>query len=191
MKTNKFHQICPRRLPSAPIDACPLGMEYVTQGNTDNSRDFGCQWGVASASHGYCFWTLIRSRSDEDGRMEPFSDTEICNLLGITQAVLDKTFSSAVSKLKAIKNTPDMQEFRELVLEVADRAPTDNTMYMPDNFRVKIPTVSEEDKAQEELPDDLLPPEKPRRKNRSMPLHRDGKKVDLYGITSKKKLRKK
>jgi hypothetical protein len=76
-----------------------------------------------------------------------------------------------------------------MVMDIANRAPTDNTMYMPDNFRVNLPLITDDRQDKEDLPEDLLPPEKTkRRKNRSMPTHRDGKKTDLYGIYSRKKL---
>jgi len=186
---NNFCRRCPRKLELPPTESCQLGLEFVTaQQESSRRRDVeerGCPWGIASAAHSNCFWRWVHSRSDEDGRMEPMSDQEICNLLGISSSALEKTMASALVKLRAAKDTESVQEFREAVLAAAAAAPIDNTTYMPDNFRMPLPT--NEEPAEEEIPNDLLPKEK-RRRNRSMPIHKDGKKTDIFGIYSRKTL---
>lgn len=184
---NKFCVLCPRQLRKPTTEPCSLGLQFV-ESLLDKKRDedTGCPWGIASAEHGYCFWTYIRAQSDDDGRMDPVPDSEICALLGITQAALEKTLASGIAKLKAAKDSMEMQEFRQAVIDRVATIPDDNTVYMPDNFRVPTPEP-EEDENPEGLPAELLEKPKRRRMN-SMPLHRDGRKTDIFGITSRKKM---
>lgn len=177
---SKFCQTCPRRLNQPPTTPCPLAMEYLAakQVTPGKEPEHGCPWAISSATHGHCFW----SYADQiDGERIP--DAEICALLGINQSTLEKTLASALDKLKAAKDEPEMQEWREAVLEAISRRSQDNTVYMPSSF--KIESGLDEDPAQEELPLDLLPKAPPRR-SRAQPIHRDGKKTDLFGLYSRR-----
>lgn len=192
-KVNSFCQRCPRKLNIPPTEPCPLGLEYIAAAQDDgrkrrDTEEVGCPWGIASAEHGYCFWRYLHDRSDEDGRMEPVPDKEICALLCITQSTLERTLASALAKAKANKDKPEWQAFRESVLDRANLDQGDNTVYLPDNF--KVDATLPEDEAGEDLPEDLMPPEKKRRNN-GLPLHRSGKRTDLFGLYSRKTLEKK
>lgn len=172
--------------PDAP---CPLGLEYANSFSLESRRrkdldEVGCPWGITSATHNYCFWKYIHDNSDEDGRMEPIADLEICALLGITKNTLENTYSSAIKKLKALKDTSELQDFREYLVSQIDSDNMDDTVYLPDSFKVEL---SPGDANDEELPKDLLPKDTPRRRNNSQPLHRSGKRTDLYGLYSKRK----
>jgi hypothetical protein len=178
-------------LNTPPNEPCHLGLEFITAAQDDGRRrrdteEIGCPWGIASAEYGYCFWRYLHERSDADGRMEPVPDKEICALLGITQSTLERTLASALAKAKANKDRPEWQDFREGVLDRANLDQGDNTVYLPDNFKVEQPA----EEVAEELPADLLPPEKKRRNN-GLPMHRSGKRTDLFGIYSRKTLEKK
>jgi len=191
-KPSNFCQKCPRRLSRPPGTPCALGLEHASSFSTEGKRkrdleDVGCPWGITSAAHNYCFWKYVDDNSDEDGRMEPIPDNEICALLGITKTTLENTLASALKKLKALKDTQTLQDFREYLISRIDMDTMDDTVYLPDSFRVDAVAGAND----EELPVDLLPPEKPRRRNNSMPLHRSGKRVDLYGLYSKKGVDKK
>jgi hypothetical protein len=191
-KPNNFCQKCPRKLNRPPNEACPLGLEHASSFATEGKRkrdleEVGCPWGITSAAHNYCFWNYVHSVSDEDGRMEPLPDAEICALLGITKATLENTLASALKKLKAVKDTPELQDFREYLIGRINVDTMDDTVYLPDSFKVEAPLES----VDEELPEDLLVQEKPKRRNNSMPLHRSGKRTDLYGLYSKKGVDKK
>lgn len=175
---NNFCKQCPRGLARPPTEICPMGREHAMSAQ----EGVGCPWGIASATHGYCFWTYIAANSDPDGRMDPVPDQEICAILGISRSALDKTSASAIAKLRAAKNSDDLKEFRQSVIDRASGMPDDNTIYMPDNFRIPLDDKREE----EELPEELKEIKK-RRKDRSMPIHRDGKKIDLYGLGRRKK----
>lgn len=189
---NSFCQRCPRKLHTPPNEPCPLGLEYVTAAQDEtrkrrDTEDAGCPWGIASAEHGYCFWRYLHERSDADGRMEPIPDKEICALLCITQGTLERTLASALAKAKLNRDKPEWQAFRQAVLDRAALDAGDNTVYLPDNF--KMVESSDEDEG-EELPEDLLGDTK--RKIRSgLPMHRSGKRTDLFGLYSRKSLDKK
>ena len=184
-KVSKFCERCPRRLNNTPDSPCTLGMEYAeSQAEDRRKRDVderGCLWGISSAAHNYCFWKYAETLD------EPVPDEEISALLGLTKSGIDKTLSSAIEKLKKIKDTEELLELKEVILDVISRQEADNTVYMPDDFAIPIPSFSAEHQPNEELPDDLLDKIKTsRRKNKSLPTHRDGKKTDLFGLYSKK-----
>ncbi|MEM4379103.1 MAG: hypothetical protein QXL01_00250 [Thermoplasmatales archaeon] len=139
----------------------------------------GCPWYINSAEHNYCFWKFIK---DVD---ESISDKDICDLLLIDQQTLEATLNSAIAKLKDLKDTPELQEFREILLDKINSMDSDNTVYLPDEFLFIASEAPEEERDPEA---DLFQDEKKKkRKGFGMPMHRDGKKVDLYGIYSKKK----
>jgi len=184
-----FCDKCPRKLRNAPTEPCPQGMEHATQpidndrrrGAATTTEERGCPWGINSAAHGYCFWKYAETLQGS-----PATDKEICDLLGISQGVYERILASALAKAKANKDNPDWQGFREAVLEKAATSVTDNTMYIPSNFQNDLPLFPEtklED--EEELPEDMIGKEK-KRKYRGQPIHRSGKRTDLYGITSQK-----
>lgn len=132
----------------------------------------GCSYYVNSAEHGYCYWNLV---SSPDGKIDPFTDKEICDLLMLTPSQIDKIANSGMTKLRSIKDTPEMQEFRELIIEKIN-ADADNTVYLPDEFN-SVVAAQNNAEAQEEGLEDIINSGKKKRE-----------KVQLYGLYSQKTL---
>jgi hypothetical protein len=144
--------------------------------------EVGCPWYINSAEHNFCFWKFA---NDLDGSVT--SDREICQLLGISQPQLNEIFNSAIDRLRHPKNEEAMQHFVDAVTDRIATQSDDNTVYLPESFRVAI--ERQEEKAAE--PEEEI---KPVKRGFGMPLHRDGSKVDLFGLYSQKtrdKIRKK
>ena len=189
-KLKKFKEVCPRQLSDLPCESCPIALERINAIKADGSdkkkRDsepqVGCPWFVASSEHHFCFWVYNQFL---DG--DPASDREICDQLLISKPVLEKTFESAIEKLQEIKESPEMRDLVESVADMAEQSNVDFTSYMPSEFReamdrTSVPAVEDSDKPKEQ---------KSKIKTRikhptGLPLHRDGRKVDLFGLYSRK-----
>jgi hypothetical protein len=141
----------------------------------------GCPWGINSSEHSYCFWNLSKELKGN-----PLTDREICNLLNITNAQLQETVKSALAKLKTLAGTEVMDDLISAVGENATMEASDNSIYLPDHFRSKGDVSDLLEQNQEEPKE----PKKKIRKGFGMPTHRDGKKVDIWGIYSRKTLEK-
>lgn len=148
----------------------------------------GCDWYINSAEHGYCFWNYAK---DLD---EPVPDKEICQLLCITQIQLRETFNSAIQKLRDNKDSPIIKEFIETVLDFStNRKYDDDHLVDEGKFTLgQLPTgATGEPKTDEEIIDEIeclkkgkVKKTRGRKSLHGMPLHKDGKKVDLYGLYS-------
>lgn len=188
-KLSKFQEVCPRQLKSTPCEACPLALERINAIKSETASErkkkdmeepsVGCPWFVSSADHNYCFWSYSESLYND-----PSSDREICDTLLIPKPTLDKEFKSAISKLEAIRDSEAIQEFKESVMDAAISEEIDYTAYMPDEFRAAIGRSSLPDEETEDAPAQKKAG-RPKRHPTGLPLHRDGKKVDLWGISSK------
>jgi len=132
----------------------------------------GCPWYSTSAEHNYCFWNQVTT-ADPHGRIDPMDDKEIADSLGLTQAQVDRTFASGIAKLKSQRNTPEFQEMKEQLADLASRA-VDNSVYLPDNF-IQAADGPEGglDAVEVEENEPVRPPKR---------------KVQLYGLYSQKKL---
>ena len=160
----------------------------------------GCDWYVNSAEHGYCFWLLA-----EDLYGSPCPDKEICQLLGITPAQLKETYKSLVDKLCDKRRPKEIDEWIIAIREFVQSQDTEIDGNIPGRIKSDLTPDSEvaaligegKQSAGEETNLDLLIEEidaKSKRKIRKgfgLPLHRDGKKVDLYGLSSKNKYKAK
>lgn len=151
----------------------------------------GCDWYVMSAEHGYCFWEYARTID------EPVPDKEICRLLGISQNQLRDTYNSAIKKLKESREDPVVKEFVETVVEFI-KSQKNDASYMHDDYKHiidSIPTAGESDnpeprkESEEDIIEEIdslkngkVKKTRGRKKKTGMPLHRDGKKVDLFGL---------
>jgi len=148
--------------------------------------DIGCPWYIKSAEHNYCFWNLAKELNGS-----PFTDKEICQLLGLSAPQLREIYQSGIKKLIDIKDSPVIQELVDIVAEVAE-SKNENPDTLPEGFRSVVKTAEERIAAKENGVDgrtevDEMIDGEPNRKIRrgfGMPLHRDGKKVDLYGLYS-------
>jgi len=183
---NRFKENCPRQLDSLPCESCPLALERINAIKADgtkkkrkeNEPKNGCDWFIASAEYNYCFWLYNKFLESE-----PATDREICDMLMIDKQTLESTFNSAIDKLKSIKDSQLIKDLIESVAVIAEQSGLDYTTYMPSEFKEAIRTIEESDNQD-------LPPEKPKTKIKhptGLPLHRDGKKVDLFGLYSRKK----
>lgn len=172
-----------------PSEPCPRALERIHAQQADTGRVKadpdtlpGCPWAINSAEHSYCFWNLAATLD------ESIPDREICNLLGISQQMLDKTLQSAILKLQDLRGSEAMNGFVEAVMEIAAQQNPDNTVYLPDSYatppEVLQPGGDEED---EDAKLAVEVAKKPR-KNLGLPVHRDGQKTDIYGLYSRKKL---
>jgi len=182
---NRFRKVCPRHLECLPNEPCPLALEQINaikaEGTDKRKRDAdplpGCPWYIASAEHNNCFWSLSRCL---EGDTVP--DREICDMLLINKYSLERTTDSLIEKLKALKDTEMMQDFKDSVLDMIDSQSVDYTNYMPNEFRDSIAKAAEPES-------DDKPKVKLRKHPTGLPLHRDGTKVDLYGLTSRRKMK--
>lgn len=173
---------------------CTYALERVHAIQADPKGDVdshpGSDWYIMSKEHGYCFWNYVK---DMDG---PVPDKEICRLLGITQTVLKETYASAIEKLRANKDHPDVKAFYETVMELSAMR-KDDTDYLNDEVSIQGIKANLVENSQDK--DDELaiiesvegfkedPNKKKRgRKPRGQPLHRDGRKTDIYFARPKK-----
>lgn len=166
-------------------EPCPLALEriYAIQGSKkkiDVDIDVGCPWFVNSSEYNYSFWEYAKTLD------EPIPDKDICNLLLIDQNTLESTYTSAINKLKQIKDSPELQEFKDVLISKINSQMQDNTIYLPEEFAIVISSSNQEEKHQYDSPL-LKEKNKKIRKGFGMPIHRDGKKIDLYGLYTKKK----
>lgn len=175
----RFQQVCPRRLEGLPDSPCPLALERIhaiTSQKDKKAKDVdnlpGCPWYCTSAESNFCFFSQV------DTDTGPYSDEDIAAHLSLTTAQVAKTYESGISKWRANKDSPDMQDLKETLIELTSRG-GDNTVYLPDNFLVKNPTFGqapeEDPHADADVPPDASP-KKPRKRNH------------LYGLYSQQTL---
>lgn len=174
---SRFNQVCPRRLNSLPDSPCPLALERINaiQNQKDKrGKDIdtlrGCSWYCTSSDANYCFFSQI---NEDPG---PYSDEDIAAQLSMTTAQVAKNFELGTAKLRSQKDTEEMQELKESLLDVASRE-SDNTVYLPDNF-IMDRTALQETPATEE--DETLEVEETKKK----------KRTQLYGLYSQQTLKR-
>lgn len=184
-RTSKFYDVCPRQLDCLPCEACPLALDRINaikaesaaerKQNHDAEPNVGCPWFIASSDHNYCFWSYNESLGND-----PASDREISDLLLMSKATLTQEYTDAISKLTLIKDSQLIQDLRDTVMDHANNSgDVDYTTYMPNEFRSAIAKV-ETDGADQEPKQKV----KLRKHPTGLPLHRDKRKVDLYGLYS-------
>ena len=148
-----------------------------------------CPWAINSIDHKYCFWLLVQ---DMDA---PLTDKEICQLEGITQKQLNETFASALRKLKRKILDPVMVEWKEMLLEYIQSTDSDINRgeFISEGYeQIESIGVTEDEEDlkhddEDKILDDIQKLKSGRKVNLfGMPLHRYGKKVDLYGLGSSK-----
>lgn len=146
-----------------------------------------CSWAINSIDHKYCFWVLAK---DLD---HPLTDKEICQLEGISQKQLNDTFSSALKKLRRKCSNEEMVEWKEMLLEFIKSQEGDinrgelivDGYDKIDNISHQLNTEDYEKDNENKILDDIEKLKNGRKVNYfGMPLHRDGKKVDLFGLGS-------
>lgn len=138
----------------------------------------GCKWAINSAEHNYCFWEYAK---DLDA---PIPIKTIAALLGMTVQGVKAELESALEKLRSIKDSPLITDLVALVGELGKNDPAVPGVPTQElqEYLEKIRQYHENNPNED--PEEFKP-KKPGRKH-SMPIHRDGKKVDLYGIYTDK-----
>ena len=180
-----FLMECPRGLDQPPCEACPLALESINRikglGKKDHDNEnLPCDWFILNQEFHHCFWVYYKMLDDD-----PSTDKEICDMLMINKATLEKDFKSAIQKLIANKDREDVKIFIEMIIEKTSEKGIDYGIYMPSQFRDSIKKiVSEKHEETEEEKEGKI---KKKKHPTGLPLHRDGKKVDIYSLGSKKK----
>lgn len=189
---SRFCEVCPLKLTSEPGEPCPRALERVHAIQAEGGKSKvdpdslpGCPWAINSAEHSYCFWNLYK-----DLDYNPIPDKEICNLLGINQQTLEKTFESLVGKLQELRGTKIMDDLVEAIMERLASQDPDYTIYLPDSYAKAEPdeTIPPEPEEDEDAKLAEEATKKKPRKHLGMPVHRSGSKSDLFGLYSKKAL---
>lgn len=157
----------------------------IQSGNTEKRKREteslpGCRWFVADAEHNYCFWHKI------NGDIDASTDKEICDTLLLSSAQVEKALANGLSKLRENKNSEDIQAFKEAAQEVAEKN-NSPTLFLPNAVQNSINKISTVPEGEE---DRYAKKFRKRKKSAGMSVHRDGKKVQLYGLYSKPKLDK-
>lgn len=149
------------------------------RGRVTVDPEVGCDWYINSAEHDFCFWGYVTTVD------RPVPDKEICQLLNITQVQLRETYSSAIKKLQAMKDDQSVQDFMELVLSKVDNEEDASNFLISES--VFATPKEDTDETEEEMKSILQKKKKGRKIRNGMPVHRDGKKMDLFGLYSRKK----
>ena len=181
----KHKNKCCGSCPSRDGQPSPLAIERIHALQTNKKvADLdtlpGCQWAINSAEHQYCFWDMTATIS------VPVDDNEIRQLLCLSKQQLKEIEKSALSKLQAKKDSPLMVEFQGILRDKI-AANSEGNGYTVEH------TINEEvveEKDENEIVDEILS-KRSGINYAGQPLHRDGKKVDLYGLYTKKDKAKK
>lgn len=185
-------QNCPNRVKSGvacgdAIASAEISQAYMAEhGKGAPEEMLPCPWVIHSAEHNFCFWEY-----NKELHGNPVSDKDICKLLGITQEQLNEAFSSAIQKLQDDKDSDEILDLLESVESLSHSNQDDDTIYLPDTFREKIEDIAKKNEKAEVGPDgESKKVEKRGRKpgiGTGMPIHRSGKKTDLFGLSKKPK----
>jgi hypothetical protein len=138
----------------------------------------GCSYAIDSVEHNYCFWVYAESLN------LPVEDKEVRQLLCLTQIQIKEITENAINKLQNIKDNALMTEFKEILLEKIDTYNSDNSFVQA--AAVTPDEVEENTETEEKIREDILSLKKKGMNITGQPLHRDGKKVDLYGLYTRK-----
>lgn len=112
----RFRESCPRKLNSPPDQStpCPVAMEALEkldQGDKEGAANL-CPWTVRDHSSGLCWWRMLDRESEP---IESFK--EIGKLLSEPEAKVKKDFDSAMDKIKSDRNTQEVKDFMDILVE--------------------------------------------------------------------------
>lgn len=176
--TKKRCELCPEKLKTN--SPSPEAMERLHDAYSDESGcggKVGCDWMIISAEHNYCFWSYAKTLDT------PIPDKEICSLLGISKKTLKDLTTSALEKLKSDENKEMIDLLDEVTQRSVDEVNSDEVL--PHSFVNSIFETSNE-----ETVDDESEKKIPKKKPGNLVMHRDGKKVDIFGLSKNKKVKK-
>jgi hypothetical protein len=171
---------------SAAVSSSEQSAAYMAESGKGIAEELlPCQWFINSSEYNYCFWEF-----NKELHGNPMTDKEICKLLGLTVTQVKEAYSSAIQKLQEDKDSDEILELLEAVMDAAGNSKEDDTVYLPDSFREKIEDAAKKN----ELADaEDAEPKEPRTERRGrkpgfglgMPIHRSGKRTDLYSLGKK------
>lgn len=184
-------QNCPNRTNSGnpcsnAMESAEFSQAYMAENGKGAPEELlSCPWMVHSIEHNFCFWGL-----NKELHGNPMTDKEICKLLGITQVQLKEAFASAIQKLQDDKDSDEILDLLESVEGMAHTNQHDDTVYLPDSFREKIEDIAKKHELQDAEDAESKPARTEKRGRKpgyglNMPVHRSGKKTDLYGLSKK------
>lgn len=154
-----------------------------------------CEWYINSAEHDYCFWRYAQTIT------ESVSDKMICQLLCISQTELKDAFSSAIQKLQGLLGTDEMEVFLQSLVDktkIYERERFGQNVLDTDEMTASVIRQINEKERQEqerrvfnEESSKIIKIRKKRESSTtnvsSQPRSRDGKKINLYGLSGSKK----
>lgn len=93
-----FWNTCHLKAELLPKTACLEGKPII--GKPDGMlKAPNCAWWINSAEHQYCFWKLVRERSNKDGEMPELMQYDIAKLFGWSNAKSHLIFKEAMDEL--------------------------------------------------------------------------------------------
>ena len=72
------------------------------------------EWWINSEKHHFCFWTLVKKRSQVDGTMEPLLQSEMTKLFGCSSTKVHFMIKEALDNLMSEENMKILQNLAEL-----------------------------------------------------------------------------
>ena len=134
-QTNRFHELCTRKLKNLPTRACPsalLRIEFVQCGKRESPELPGCPYYVNDALSNYCWFNYAGQK--EFGF---HSTKEISQFLALTPAQVEKAEKTGIEKLEMIKNGIEIQEMRECIADL-NQGNCDDTIYAIGSFSMEV-----------------------------------------------------
>lgn len=177
----KFCNQCPA---NTGTGASPFALKAIELVKEDPNADLSscCPYYINSKAHDYCFWKFI----DQD--LEPMYVQTIATLLCLNPSLVRSAQESGIRKIKEMykQGVPEIVDFIDLIR---------SKVVMQENLS-DFAELSEEIQQQlainnnNEVEEITQKSNEKRRKPLDMPVHRGGKKTDIYGIYSEKALKR-
>jgi hypothetical protein len=202
MKVINKHKLC-ECSPAARTDGvpCPHALARIEaiacskdRCDSDDPELGGCPWFVNDPSYDYCFAKMMK-----DIQHNPLGtkteDKDICHLLCLKRKQLKEIEESAFAKLRAAAEAgdPEIVEFIRLLKEKVQILNAKESEVSGDIMDI-IQDIGDDSLFGDSFEaEDYVPAKRGRKKKiegLGMPIHRSGKKLDMFGLYSETKLRK-
>lgn len=180
----RYCKLCPCKLGTKTVS--PMASEAINITLAGGEiQDRGCKWYLNSARYNNCFHKL------QENPREAMSIGEIASMLCIDKKEVEKIIKKALSKIKSLP-TEEVSDFFKAVESVGKYKR--ETGGNPNELGSMESDIGDSQK-EHSVVDVIVYEEKEAKrakekrsinKNRHI-LHRDGKKVDLYSLSAKKK----
>lgn len=117
--SNNFWRCCPLQNEYLPESACPEGSPKLVRGKVQDEPR--CAWWINSADHSYCFWRLVKDKSDKDGVMRELVQSELAELFGWSNTKTHFMLKQAMVELtEALRTYGAIDLLQDLDSEEAD-----------------------------------------------------------------------